>query len=86
MANIPQGTNAGWYTGCRCDPCRQAHSDVERARGRAQAQRRLPVELRQQLLDAVYASQPFRQVLSDLGMTPSQMWGLARTDEEWSSS
>jgi hypothetical protein len=57
---------------------------VERARGRALAQRRRPVELRQQFLDAIYAGQPFRQVLRDLGLTPNQVWGLTKTDEEWS--
>jgi hypothetical protein len=36
------------------------------------------------LLDGVYADQPFRQVLRDLGITPNQVWGLAKTDEEWS--
>src|SRR4029453_17391605 len=77
------GTSAGWHTGCRCTLCRQAHSDKQRAFGRARAQARLPVELRQQLLDAIYAGQPFRTTLRDLGLTPNQVWGLARTDGEW---
>ena len=39
---------------------------------------------RQQLLDAIYAGQPFRQILRDLGLTSNQVWGLTRTDREWS--
>ncbi|HEY6688898.1 MAG TPA: hypothetical protein VI094_22130 [Propionibacteriaceae bacterium] len=40
--------------------------------------------MRQQLLNAIYAGQPFRQVLRDLGLTANQVWGLTKTDEEWS--
>jgi hypothetical protein len=42
------------------------------------------VEVRQQLLDAIYSGQPFRTVLRDLGLTSNQVWGLTRTDQEWS--
>jgi hypothetical protein len=28
--------------------------------------------------------QRFRQVLRDLGLTPNQVWGLTKTDQEWS--
>jgi hypothetical protein len=42
--------------------------------------------VRQQLLDAIYAGQPFRTTLQDLGLTPNQVWGLARTDKEWSTA
>ena len=56
----------------------------QRAWGRARAQKRLPVEVRQQLLDAIYAGQPFRTVLRDLGLTSNRVFGLARTDQEWS--
>jgi hypothetical protein len=51
---------------------------------RPRAQARLPVELLQQLLDAIYAGQPFRMVLRDLGLSSNRVFGLARTDEEWS--
>jgi hypothetical protein len=47
------------------------------------AQKSLPVELRRQFLDALYAGQPFRQILRDLGLTPNQVWGLTRTDDSW---
>ena len=35
---------------------------------------------------AIYCGQPFRTVLLDLGLTPNQVWGLAKTDEEWSTA
>ena len=80
------GTSGGWHSGCRCTQCRRAHSDTQRAFRRARAQARLPIELRQQLLDAIHAGRPFRTTLRDLGLTPNQVWGLARTDEEWSAA
>jgi hypothetical protein len=40
--------------------------------------------VQQQLLDAIYDGQPFRMVLRDLGLTSNQVWGLAKTDREWS--
>jgi hypothetical protein len=42
--------------------------------------------MRQQLLDAIYGGQLFRQVLRDLGLTPNQVWGLTKTDDEWSAA
>ena len=41
------------------------------------------MELRRQILDALYAGQPFRATLRDLGLTPNQVWGLTRTDDAW---
>jgi len=78
------GTSGGWHSGCRCARCRQAHSDTQRTWKRARAQERLPTDVRQQLVDAIYDRKPFRQVLGDLGLTPNQVWGLTKTDEEWS--
>ena len=79
------GTLIRWTEGCDCDECRQAQNDAARARGRARAQARLPVETRQQLLDAICSGRPFRTVLRDLGLTSNQVFGLARADEEWST-
>jgi hypothetical protein len=42
------------------------------------------VEVRLQLLEAIYAGQPFRTVLRDLGLSSNRVSGLARTDQEWS--
>ena len=72
------GTMTRWNAGCSCIRCRQFQCDTARARGRARAQQRLPVEMRQQLLDAIYDGQPFRTVLRDLGLTSNQVWGLAQ--------
>ena len=80
------GTQARWNNGCSCTVCRRAHSDAERARGRAIAQERFPLEMRRQLLDALYSGQPFRATVRDLGLTPNQVWGLTKTDEEWSAA
>jgi hypothetical protein len=81
---VAHGTLTRWLEGCDCDECREAQNDASRARRRARAQTRLPVEMRQQLLDAIYAGQSFRVVLRDLGLTSNQVWGLTKTDQEWS--
>jgi hypothetical protein len=81
----PHGTRARWSHGCACPRCRQAQNDTARAYGRSRAQHRLSVEVRQRLLDAIYAGQPFRAILRDLGLTPNQVWGLTSTDDPWSS-
>ena len=52
----------------------------------AQAQTRLPADVRQQPLDAIYRGKPFRESVRDLGLTPNQVWGLTMTDEEWSTA
>jgi hypothetical protein len=83
---VPHGTRARWSNGCGCRQCRQAHNNTLRSYGRARALDRLPIEVREQLLAAIYAGQPFRHVLRDLGLTPNQIWGLARTDDQWSAA
>jgi hypothetical protein len=52
----------------------------------ARAEKRLPVQMRDRFLAAIHAGQPFRQVLRDLGLTSNQVWGLTRTDPEWSAA
>jgi hypothetical protein len=83
---VAHGTLTRWLEGCDCDRCREAQNDAARARGRARAKKRLPVELRQQLLDAIYNGKPFRAALGDLGLTSNQVWGLTKTDEGWSTA
>jgi hypothetical protein len=78
------GTTARWNDGCSCATCRRAHNDLARTRKRANAQKRLPVAVRQEVLDAIYSGQPFRTVLYEFGLTSNQVFGLARADEEWS--
>jgi hypothetical protein len=78
------GTLTRWPEGRDCDRCREAQNDAARARFRRNAQARLPVEVRKQLLDAIYNGKPFRTVLRDLGLTSNQVWGLTKTDQEWS--
>ena len=50
----------------------------------AQGAKRLPAEVRQRLLDAIYRGQPFRQILRELGLISNQVWGLTKTDHQWS--
>jgi hypothetical protein len=76
----------GPHQGCSCGTCRGAHTGDARVRKRARAQARLPADMRQQLLDAIYAGQPFREALRDLALTSNQVWGLTKTDEEWSTA
>jgi hypothetical protein len=40
--------------------------------------------MRRKFLDALYGGQPFRAVLGELGLTSNQVWGLTKTDKEWS--
>jgi hypothetical protein len=67
----PHGTITRWNAGCSCAQCRQFQSDDARARGRRRAQQRLPADVRQQLLEAIYDGQPYRETLRELGLTPS---------------
>lgn len=83
---VLHGTLTRWLEGCDCDRCREAQNDAARARFRRRAQQRRPTEVRQQLLDAIYGGEPFRAVLRELGLTSNQVWGLAKTDEEWSDT
>jgi hypothetical protein len=71
----PHGTITKWNAGCSCQQCRRFQSDDARARARRRAQKRLPADVRRQLLAAIYAGRQFRTVLADLGLTTNQVWG-----------
>lgn len=72
---VLHGTLTRWLEGCDCDRCRQAQNDAARARFRCNGQQRLPVEVRQKLLVAIYSGQPFRTALHELDLTSNQVWG-----------
>jgi hypothetical protein len=36
--------------------------------------------------EAVTSGQPFRTALRDLDLTPNQVWGLTKTDQEWATN
>jgi hypothetical protein len=40
--------------------------------------------MRRKFLDALYRGQPFRAVLTHLGLTSNQVSGLTKTDQDWS--
>ena len=71
VSEAAHGMSARWHAGCRCTSAGERTATPNEP-GRARAQQRLPVEMRQQLLDAIYAGQQFRTVLSDLGLTPGR--------------
>jgi hypothetical protein len=72
------GTETRWTQGCNCDLCCKAKTDAVRAGDRRRAHKRLPPEVRQQLLDAIYAGRPFRATVIDLGLTSNQVWGVTK--------
>jgi hypothetical protein len=82
--NVRHGTNAGWHTRVPLRPMPSGAQRRPESPRRARAQKRLPADVRQQLLDAIYGGQPFRAVPTDLGLTSNQVWGLAKTDPDWS--
>jgi hypothetical protein len=47
---------------------------------------RLPIEVRTRLLDAIYAGEPFKTAIRDLGLTSNQVRGLTKTANEWSAA
>ena len=80
-----QGTETRSTQGCTCDLCCKTKTDAVRAGDRHRAHKRLPPEVRQQLLDAIYAGMPTATVI-DLGLTSHQVWGLTKTDERWAAA
>jgi hypothetical protein len=63
--------------------CRKAKTDAVETRG---ADKRLPVELPRQLLDAIQACMLFGAAVIDLGLTSNQVWGFTATDEHWAAA
>jgi hypothetical protein len=47
---------------------------------------RVPAQVRQQLLDALYAGQALRGVLRELGLTSNRVLGPTQIDDEWATA
>jgi hypothetical protein len=76
----------GGTTAAAAPTCRITHRDIARVRKRTRAQARLSADVRQQLLDAIYGGRPFPIAQRDLGLTSNQVWGLTKTDDDWSAA
>jgi hypothetical protein len=74
LSRVTRPAKAGTTPAVIASECRRAHSDTQRTWGRARAQDRLPTDVRQQLLNAIYDGMPFRQAVRDLDLTPNQVW------------
>jgi hypothetical protein len=37
-------------------------------------------------MNVIYDRKPFRQAIRDFGLTPNRVWGLTKTDEQWSTA
>lgn len=83
---VAHGTLSRWLEGCDRDRCREPQNDAARARFRRRPQERLPIEVRKQFLDAIYAGKPFKTAIRDFGLTANQVWGLTKTDEGWATA
>jgi hypothetical protein len=62
----------------------EVQNDAAKTRFQRREQARLPLDVRKHFLDAIYAGTPFKTAIRDLGLTPNQVWGLTKTDQEWS--
>jgi hypothetical protein len=76
---------AGWKAATANDAAKDRMTPRRRGSG-VRRKSDSPVEVRQQLLDAIYDDQPFRTVVRDLGLTTNQVWGLGNTDKEWKTA
>ena len=86
MTTAQHGPSGGWRTAVPLQAVPAGAQRRAESIGRARAHKRLLVQLRQQLVNAIYAGQSFRSVLWDLNLTPNQVWGMARVDREWSAA
>jgi hypothetical protein len=78
------GTSARWHAGCHCPVPAGTQRHQASLENKPQHGSGSPSRSWQQLLDGVYGRRPFRTVIRDLELTPNQLWGLTKTDQEWS--
>jgi hypothetical protein len=78
------GTMTRWNAGCSCAECRRLKATKPGHADGAGRKSGFRPTYASQFLHAIYAGKPFREALRDLGLTPNQVWGLTKIDEEWS--
>jgi hypothetical protein len=67
----------------RCEDSSAA--ELALAMGGDEAREAATAEVRQQVVDAIYAGQSFRSALCDLNLTLTRFCSMARVDREWSA-
>jgi hypothetical protein len=81
------GTRSRFNAGCRCDLCGTAGAAVAREHvreyERRQAEKSLPPAVRAELIERLRRGELFASAVQALGISPSQVWGRARSDPEW---
>jgi hypothetical protein len=82
----PHGTRARWSHGCGCPQwpasAKRHWTGIRASEGTGPA----PGGGAAAAPGRRLRRQPFRTILRDLGLTPNQVWGLTKTDEQWTSA
>jgi hypothetical protein len=69
--------------GCTCSDCLAASAASQRERERREAERQFPAEKRSALLELLRHGTRFMQASVEIGVSPKQIWGRARSDPAW---
>jgi hypothetical protein len=86
VSNARHGTNAGWHSGCHCASCTRAHSNDQKNWRTSPSAEAAPSPGAARAPRGHLCPQAIPAVLRDLGLTPNQVWGLTKTDDEWSAA
>jgi hypothetical protein len=69
--------------GCTCPDCLEASAAWQRERERREAERQFPPEKRAALIELLSQGMWFKQAAAQIGVSPKQIWGRARSDPAW---
>ena len=77
------GTRSRSGSGCRCDRCQAASAAYQREWERRKAEKRLPPNVRAELITRLSRGELLATAARALHITTNQIWGRARRDLEW---